>query len=89
MKQLTLAIGSSNAKKCSLASTKENNAVVSDFTMLDLRPIAVVNSRGFNLLLNCAKTGYVRSSLKDIYNDFFKAVVHYYDAHIAGIILLM
>ena len=89
MKQLTLAIGLSNAKNCSLARTKENNAVVSDFIMLDLRPIAVVNSRGFNLLLNCAKPGYVLSSLEDIYNEFFKAAVHYYDAHIAGIILLM
>ena len=35
MKQLPLAIGSSNAKKYSLAFTKEINAAVSDFIALD------------------------------------------------------
>ena len=47
MKQLPLVIGSST-KKCSSACTKEINAALSDFIVLDLRTIAVVNGTGIN-----------------------------------------
>ena len=79
MKQLPLAIGSSNAKKCSLARTKEINAAVSEFIVLDLRPIAVVDGRGFNRLLNCAEPGYVVPSRTFIMNSLkqrYTAMTH-------------
>ena len=70
MKQLPLVIGSNNAKKCSLARTKEINAAVS---------IAVVDGRGFNQLLNCAKPGYVVPSRTFIMNSLkqqYTAMTH-------------
>ena len=58
MKQLPLAVGP-NAKKCSLVCTKEINAALLDFIVLDLHPIAVVDGTGFNQLLNCVKPHYI------------------------------
>ena len=46
MKQLPLVV-SLSTKKCSLARTKEINAALLNFIMLDLRPIAVVDGTGF------------------------------------------
>ena len=68
MKQLPLAINSST-KKCSSARTKEINAALSDFIVLDLRPIAVVDGTGFNRLLNCAEPGYVVPSRTFVMNS--------------------
>ena len=89
MKQLPLAISLSNAKKFSLARTKEINAAVSDFIVLDLHPIAVVDCRGFNRLLNCAEPGYVVPSRTFIMNSLkqrYTAMTHTLQDHFAYVV---
>ena len=68
MKQLPLVV-SPSTKKCSLARTKEINAALLNFIVLDLRPIAVVDGTGFNQLLNCVEPGYVVPSRTFVMNS--------------------
>jgi len=68
MKQIPLEV-SPSVKKCSSARTREINSALSDFIVLDLRPIAVVDGTGFNRLLNCVEPGYVVPSRTFVMND--------------------
>ena len=68
MKQLPVVV-SPSTKKCSLARTKEINAALLNFIVLDLRPIAVVDGTGFNQLLNCIEPGYVVPSRTFVMNS--------------------
>ena len=48
--------------------SKEINAAISDFIVLNLRYITVVDGSGFNRLLNCAEPRYVVPSRTNIIN---------------------
>ena len=62
-------------KRCSLARNKEIHTAISDFVVLDLCPIAVIDGCGFNKLFACLEPGYtvpsrtfVMNSLKQWYS---------------------
>jgi len=75
MKQLSLEVGPS-MKKCSSARSKQIHAAISDFIVLDLRPIAVVDGNGFKRLLKCIEPGYVRTFAMNSLKQRYTTIKH-------------
>ena len=77
MKQLPLEVR--QGAKCLAARTKEINSALSDFIVLDLHPMAVVDGTGFNRLMNCVEPGYVvpsRIFVMDCLKQRYAAMKH-------------